>query len=136
MENNNTNTNEQSTAEVPATIEPVVSSEQAPKESEYVFNENTIMASLSYLGPLVLIPFLTSRDKSFIVFHVKQGLVLFGLLLVTYFITLLSFGVLAPITGLINVFIFVLSVIGILNALKQKEVAIPLVGKFANKITL
>ncbi len=135
MENNTTEQN------IP---NPPVNTEVVPNEpeksavpaSDYTFNETTIMAALSYLGPLVLVPFLTKKDNPFIMFHVKQGLVLFGILLVVMFVDNITFGMLTPVTMFINLGLLVLSVIGILNALKQKEVAIPLTGRFADKIKL
>ncbi len=135
MENNST---EQNNANAPVNTE-VTKSETAQtenKNSDYVFNENTIMASLSYLGPLVLIPFLTNRNSPTIMFHVKQGLVLFGIEIVLMFVNMMSFGLLTPIVFIINIGLIILSIIGILNALKMKEVELPLVGKYAANIKL
>lgn len=131
MENNQNNEQNQNTVTpTPQTTE------QFKKESDYIFDETTIMASLAYLGPLVLVPLLTKRENKFVMFHVRQGLVLFGIELVLMFITMMSFGILAPITGLINLGLIVLSIIGILNALKMKEVEVPITGKLASKISL
>ena len=79
-----TNSNEQNNQTSPTSTEITnpaqpTQSENKEKESDYTFNETTIMASLSYVGPLVLIPFLTKKEDPFIMFHVKQGIVLFGL---------------------------------------------------------
>ncbi len=135
MENNST---EQNNANTPVNTE--VTKSETPqtenKNSEYVFNENTIMASLSYLGPLVLIPFLTNRNNPTIMFHVKQGLVLFGIEIVIMFVNMMTLGLLTPITLIINIGLMVLSIIGILNALKMKELELPLVGKYAVNIKL
>jgi uncharacterized membrane protein len=135
MENNST---EQNNASTPVSTE-VIKSETTQtenKNSDYVFNENTIMASLSYLGPLVLIPFLTNRNSPTIMFHVKQGLVLFGIEIVLMFVNIMSFGLLTPIVFIINIGLIILSIIGILNALKMKEMGLPLVGKYAANIKL
>lgn len=135
MENNST---EQNNANTPVNTE-VTKSETTQtenKNSDYVFNENTIMASLSYLGPLVLIPFLTNRNSPTIMFHVKQGLVLFGIEIVLMFVNMMSFGSLTPIVLIINIGLLILSIIGILNALKMKEIELPLVGKYAANIKL
>ncbi len=136
-----TNSNEQNNQTSPTSTEITnpaqpTQSENKEKESDYTFNETTIMASLSYVGPLVLIPFLTKKEDPFIMFHVKQGIVLFGLEIVIMFITMMSFGLLAPITGLINIGLLVLSIIGILNALKMKEVKVPVTGAWAEKIKI
>lgn len=41
-------------------------------------SENRFYASLSYLGPLVIIPVLFSRNSKFVRFHANQGLCLFA----------------------------------------------------------
>ena len=131
MENNQNNEQGQNTVTpTPQTTE------QFKKESDYIFDETTIMASIAYLGPLVLVPLLTKRENQFVMFHVKQGLVLFGIELALMFVTMMSFGILAPITGLINFGLLILSIIGILNALKMKEIEVPITGKLAGKIRL
>lgn len=135
MENNST---EHNNTNAPISTE-IVKSETTQTESsksDYIFNENTIMASLSYLGPLVLIPFFTNRNNPTIMFHVKQGLVLFGIAIVLMFVNIMSFGLLTPIVFIINIGLLILSIIGILNALKMKEVELPLVGKYAVNIKL
>ncbi|MEK9177212.1 MAG: hypothetical protein AAB923_02855, partial [Patescibacteria group bacterium] len=40
-------------------------------------NQNTAMAVIAYLGPLVIVSYLIGKDDAFVKFHVKQGLVLF-----------------------------------------------------------
>ncbi len=130
MENNPNEQNHNPNVIIPQTTE------ENKKEDDYTFDESTIMASLSYLGPLVLIPLLTKRDNHFVMFHVKQGLVLFGIELILMFVTMMSFGLLAPITRLLNLGLIILSIIGILNALKMKETMVPITGKFADKIKL
>lgn len=133
-----TNSNEHNNQATPSSTEITspVQSAQTHKESDYIVNERTIMASLSYVGPLVLIPFLTKKEDSFIMFHVKQGLVIFGLEIVIMLLTTMSFGLLVPITMFINIGLFILSIVGILNALKMKEGSLPLTGAWAEKIKI
>lgn len=134
-----TNSNEHNNQATPSSTEitsPVQSAQTEHKESDYIVNERTIMASLSYVGPLVLIPFLTKKEDSFIMFHVKQGLVIFGLEIVIMLLTMMSFGLLVPITMFVNIGLFILSIVGILNALKRKEESVPLTGAWAEKIKI
>ena len=129
--------NNQNNEQGPNTVTPTPqTTEQFKKESDYIFDETTIMASIAYLGPLVLVPLLTKRENQFIMFHVKQGLVLFGIWVASLFILMITLGILAPITGLINFGLLILSIIGILNALKMKEIEVPITGKLAAKIRL
>lgn len=128
MENDQNNQNQ--------SLETTTPVNSVPKQEDYTFDDTTIMASLSYLGPLVLIPFLTKRDNAFIMFHVRQGLVLFGIEIALMFVNMMSFFMLTPIIGLINICLLILSIIGILNAFRMKEAEIPLVGKWAGKISI
>jgi fumarate reductase subunit D len=117
----------------------VIKTEPTPTENKsdtYTFNETTIMASLAYVGPLVLIPFLTNKNNPFITFHVKQGLVLFGIEIMLMFINMMSFYLLTPIIFLINSGLIILSIIGIFNVIRIKEVEIPIVGKMAHNINI
>ena len=110
--------------------------EENKKESKYTFNEKTIMASLSYVGPLVLIPFLTKKDDPFVMFHVRQGLVLFGIEVILMFINMLTFYILSPFVAVLNIILVILSIIGILNSLQLEEKKLPLTGRWAEKIKL
>lgn len=125
----------QTSTEITNPTEPA-QADKDKKESSYIFNEKTIMASLSYVGPLVLIPFLTKKDDPFVMFHVKQGLVLFGIEVILMFINMLTFYILSPIVAVINIVLVILSIIGILNALKLKEEKIPMTGRWAEKIKI
>lgn len=137
MENNSNEQNDRkptTSTEITNPTEPAQS--ETSKESSYAFNEKTIMASLSYVGPLVLIPFLTKKDDPFVMFHVRQGLVLFGIEVILMFINMLTFYMLSPIVAVINIILVILSIIGILNALKLKEKQVPMTGRWAEKIKI
>lgn len=92
--------------------------------------KNTFMALLSYIGPLVIIPYLTAKDDGFVMFHIKQGLVLF-VGEIALWVLMSMFWFLFPIWQLINLVIFVFAIIGIVNALGGKEKQLPVVGKYA-----
>src|SRR5680860_1594678 len=96
-------------------------------------HDNKIIAILSYIGVLCLIPLFTKKDDKFVFFHAKQGLVLFIVEIITYFIlTIPGFGwIIAPIASLIW---FALSIVGIINVLGGEMKELPILGKFADKI--
>jgi len=102
--------------------------EETPKKVQV-----NIMALISYIGPLCLIPILTKDKDGFVKFHSKQGLVLF----IGEVATCLVIG-LVPIfwilVNLVNIVWLVLSIIGIMNVTKGEKKEIPLVGKFAEQI--
>jgi uncharacterized membrane protein len=97
--------------------------------------QTNINALISYIGPLCLIPLLTKDQDEFVKFHMKQGLILFGLevagWIIFSIITFLWF--LSPLVGLVWL---ILSIIGIINVVKNEKKELPLVGKFAEKIKL
>lgn len=139
MENNNENRSENSynqthtgtdQSQTNLHNEPEGTASDSPNE-KFVLNYTTLMASLSYVGPLVLIPLLTNRDKPFVLFHIKQGLVLFIISVVGSFLTGAT-----PIVYIIHLIIIVLSIIGIINSLQKKEEEVPFVGRLATHIKL
>src|SRR3979490_697751 len=91
---------------------------------------NVMMAILAYIGPLIIISYLTVNDDPFVKFHIKQGLLLFiGSLIVwalsSFFWSFWMF------INIINLAIFILAIIGIINAAKGEQKELPLVGHFA-----
>lgn len=135
--NNNENNNEQGGETngqnpfVPAT-EGVKEENSTVADEKFVFNETTITAALSYLSILVLVPFFMKKDNPFIMFHVKQGLVLLGIAVISYvlnFLPMINFLVIV-----LNLFILALSLIGLYNVFLQKTIPLPLVGKLSDKI--
>ncbi len=90
------------------------------------------MAILSYLGPLFLIPLLTQKEDEFIQFHAKQGMTLFLLEVATAFISGIPvFGwILGPVLSLAWL---VLSIVGIMNVVNNREKELPVVGELAYK---
>ncbi len=94
--------------------------------------DKDLIAILSYFGILFLIPLLVSKDKPFVQFHAKQGLVLFIAEIAT---TLVAW---IPILGWIGAPILyvvwvVFSIIGIVNVLGGKQNPLPIIGKLAGK---
>lgn len=100
--------------------------------------QNKVMAILSYLGFLVLIPAFTAKDSKFVRFHANQGLLLF--------ICECAYGVLIRIMDgvfgairlpfvpsafkLLFIVFLVFSIIGIVNAAKGKAQKLPVIGSF------
>ncbi len=103
-----------------------------------------VMAALSYLSFLVLLPILFARRSPYVRFHANQGLTLFifstGYSLVTrlfiLFLDLLFGGVYAAIPATLSsvfsfgsIIFFILIVIGISNAVKGQAKDLPLIGR-------
>ena len=99
-------------------------------------NENqTLMGVLAYLGPLVIIPFLSAKDDSFVKFHIKQGLVLL-VIEIALWLAMSIFWPLRPIFGILQLGVLVLIIIGIINVVQKKEKNLPIVGSFVNKVNI
>ncbi len=97
--------------------------------------QNKGMALLAYLGILVLIPLLAKKDSPYAQFHAKQGLVLFlGWIAATVINVIPIIGQI--ISVLASLFLVVLFIMGVINALSGKTKDLPLIGQFAHKINI
>jgi len=93
------------------------------------------MALISYIGVLCLVPVLMKNKDEFVKFHAKQGLVLLsGEIIILFASTITPF--LMPIWGLINLCWLVLSIVGIMNVVKNEKKQIPFLGKLADKFKI
>ena len=99
------------------------------EETTQSSKKNTGMAVVAYI--LFFIPLLTNaKNDPFVKYHVKQGLVLFIGYVIEMFIGMI------PIIGwviypLLGIFLFILFIIGIMNAIGGKEKPLPVIGSFA-----
>ncbi len=118
---------------------------------------NKVLAVLSYLGILVLVPIFAGKNSKFARYHANQGLVL-AIAEVAYWIVqaiLLAiinaifpgpkytlygytysyghsaiYNVFSFILGIVSIAFLVLAVIGIINAAQGKAKELPIIGKF------
>ncbi len=97
--------------------------------------EGKIFAVLAYLSVLCLVPLLLKKDNKFAFHHGKQGLVIFiGEVAIGILAWIPFLGwMLAPIGSLI---FFVLSLIGIIQALRGDYWKCPVVCDIAEKIKI
>lgn len=101
--------------------------------------DNKIMALLSYLGILFLVPLLGAPDSKFARFHANQGIVLFiawaayGIvysILTTIFSFVPVLRWLVPfILGVLWIVPLVFAILGIVNTVNGKAKELPLIGK-------
>jgi len=94
--------------------------------------QTNIMALISYIGPLCLVPILTKDQDEFVKFHAKQGLVLFGLEVAASVIFSII-PILWAIGWILSIAWLVLSILGIMNVVKDAKKELPIIGKYANK---
>ena len=100
-----------------------------------VVQEGKILAILSYLGILCLVPLLLKKDNKFALFHGKQGLVIFLGEIAAAIISIVPF--LGWFIGFISVIIFgILSLVGIVQVLMGNYWKIPVVADLADKFNM
>jgi uncharacterized membrane protein len=91
-------------------------------------DNDTLMGILAYLGPLVIVPYLTAKDRPFVQYHVRQGFVLFGIELVLYVLTGMFIFMLLPLIGILQLGALIFTIIGIVHVVQKKEVPLPIIG--------
>jgi uncharacterized membrane protein len=106
---------------------PDITSQYDPQDIE----SNKIMALLSYIGFLFIVPLLAAKDSKFARFHANQGIVLFIATIVLNIVSVLLGYI--PVVGLILLWVmrviwWVLAVLGIVNAFSGKAKQLPLIG--------
>lgn len=104
-----------------------------------MIDEGKSLAWLSYLGILFIVPLLVNKNNDYSKFHVKQGIILFicwmGWQIVSIIFHMIPvFGTIIYAAG--SLFLFILVVIGIINAINGKTEPLPVIGKYAEKIKI
>lgn len=94
------------------------------------------IAVMCYIGPLFIIPFLTKEKDEFVIFHAKQGMVLFLCEIVISFL-----GGAIPLFGwslaaILNLVMIALAIIGIMNVVKHEKTPLPVIGTWADKFKI
>ena len=102
----------------------------APASNPLMAQPNIGMAILAYLGILVIVPLIVAKNDPFVKFHAKQGLVLL------IFDIIVSVFAAIPLLGLVTFIlwpiVFILIIIGIINAAGGNMKSLPVIGGFAN----
>lgn len=104
---------------------------EQPKSDIKDIEDNKMIAALSYVWILFLIPLLGKRDSRFAQFHAKQGMVLFiidviGGLLFWF-----------PVIGQLLLFaLIIVSIIGIIKALNGERWEIPYIYDLSKKFKI
>ena len=113
-------------------------------------NNEKLCAILSYLLIGIIWYFADEKMKksSFAKFHAKQGLVLIiaeilyrlvlGIIFSILFVPLMFGGMIFGLVGvyrILQIIPLIFLIIGIINAANDKEKELPIIGKFANKLT-
>jgi uncharacterized membrane protein len=95
--------------------------------------ENKVFAILAYFGILFLIPLFAAKESPFARFHTNQGLILFLAYIAVWILTVvlgLISAVLSLIGSLLFLGLFILFILGVINAAKGELKELPLIGTF------
>jgi len=90
-------------------------------------SDSNLMAALSYVWIISIIMMIIKKEDKFVVFHAKQGLILF----IASFIGIIPF-----IGWLIWIVVVILDIVGFIKALSGEKYKIPVVGDLAEKINI
>ena len=93
--------------------------------------ENKVVAALSYVWILCLVPLFLKKNSKFCKFHAKQGLLLF----IIEVIGMVIFPI--PFLGwLLFILVVIFSILGVRAALAGEFWEMPILGKYTNKLNL
>lgn len=93
------------------------------------FNWTTVLALLSYLNILILVSMIASKNRPFVNFHSKQGVVLLA------FFALSMFTLYLPaVPYLFALFYAICIIAGIINVVRGGEKHLPLIGRLAERL--
>lgn len=91
--------------------------------------DGRVLAVLSYLWALILIPLLAGKGRPFVRYHVNQGILLLITFAAAHVLRYLPFG--GPVLSVLGIiFACVLTVVGIYNAAVGRARELPLIGSF------
>ncbi|MFA5270058.1 MAG: hypothetical protein WC400_00320 [Patescibacteria group bacterium] len=125
-----------------------VETENQPQLVNNLEIDTRVFAALSYLSVLFVIPWITKRDDKFVMFHVRQGVVLFLVEVVAWFVlwmiesfltTIFHFGALTLVSILYKLawlFFVAVSVAGAYFAARGVEKQLPWLWLFARNLKL
>ncbi len=98
-------------------------------------SNHTILAALSYIGPLVIVSYLMGKDNDFIKFHAGQGFVVFGIEVLVWILGSWMYPF-WMILNILNLATLILSIIGIVNVVQGSKKELPVVGSLAKSFGL
>lgn len=104
----------------------------SPEKSVVDISDQNLMAALSYVGFLVLVPLLTRKDDPYVHFHAKQGLVIF----IGEVVAVVAGQWIGVVGGLLFVLLLIASVIGLIQSLQGRRFRIPGIAEISDKFSI
>lgn len=115
--------------------------DDSKKFTKKEIEEGKLMALISYIGILALIPYFADKTNKYVKYHALNGMNLFILELIVSASIGLIYGVFAGINGwfvfsfikipfaLVELFFVLISIVGIINVCNEEAKELPLIGK-------
>lgn len=94
--------------------------------------EKNIFAALCYIGVLVLVPLLMKKDDPYVNWHIKQGLVVLAIIIVS----LVASAWIERVGNLLFLVTMIVNIIALVQALMGRQWKIPLIGTLATKFKI
>jgi len=94
--------------------------------------ENNLYAALCYVGVLVFVPILVKKNDKFVNFHIRQGLVILGVIIVS----LIAAAWVEVVGNLLFLVIMLVDIFALVQALLGKTWRIPVIGDIADSFKL
>lgn len=91
-------------------------------------DKNKVMAVFAYLVCLCIVPLVVSKDSPYVRYHVNQGMVLLGCWVVCFVFSITPIGIIRFISYPLQLGLFLLMVLGVINAATGKMAPLPLIG--------
>ncbi len=92
-------------------------------------SDSNILAALSYISIVSIVMYVIKKDDAYVMFHAKQGMVIFALSIIgTFTIPLFGLGF------LINLLTLVLVIVGAIKAYQGEKYKFPVISDLAEKI--
>ena len=105
------------------------------KQPTEIIQDDKIFALIAYLSILCIIPLVLKKDSKFVLFHAKQGLVLFIAEVIIFLLSVIP-G-LGPFVWNLGILVAGFSsIFGIVQALMGKRARIYIISKIADNIIL
>lgn len=102
-----------------------------PREVE----KNKILAAISYLGVLCLVPLFLKKSSPYVQFHAKQGLVLLIAEIIISFVNIIPFfGFM--VWAFAGLLFFIISMVALVRTWNGESWEIPVISDYAKKIEL
>lgn len=104
----------------------------SPEQPVVDISDEKLMAALSYVGVLVLIPLFTRKSNPYVYFHAKQGLVI----MIGEVVALIAGQWIAVVGSVVFVLLLIASVVGLIQALQGRRFRIPGIAEIADKFSV